>query len=92
MHVYQCTTTTHLHVGAGSVWQLDGASETLVLLGIIVFQTNLQLNCLCEIPGIGLGAFQDGCEGIEGMCGWLLGAWVAAITGEQTDCVLLHQT
>jgi len=34
------------------VSSLDSATETLVLLGIIILETNLQLNSLPELAGI----------------------------------------
>ena len=40
----------NLHHWARDVGQLNGATETLVLLRIIVLQSNLELDGLCEIP------------------------------------------
>ena len=37
---------------------LDGARETLVLLGIVVLQADLQIDCLQELPWFGLGVVQ----------------------------------
>lgn len=39
-----------LHHWARDVGQLNGAAETLVLLRIIVLQSNLELDGLCKIP------------------------------------------
>lgn len=44
-----------LHLGAGDMGQLDGAAETLVLLRVIVLETNLKLNGLGELPALLLG-------------------------------------
>jgi hypothetical protein len=41
------TENANLHVRAGDGWQLDGAGETLVTLGVIVLQADLELNGLC---------------------------------------------
>eukprot|EP00964_Phaeocystis_antarctica_P054143 scaffold31810_cov36-Phaeocystis_antarctica.AAC.1 len=38
-------------LGAGDVRQLDGAGETLVLLGIVVLEADLQLDRLHELHG-----------------------------------------
>ena len=48
----------HLEAWARDVRQLDSARETLVFLGIIVFQANLELNGLRELALLGLGALQ----------------------------------
>ena len=37
------------HLGARDVTQLHCTRETLVLLGIVVFQRDLQLHCFCEL-------------------------------------------
>jgi hypothetical protein len=37
------------HVGAGDGRQLDGAGETLVTLGIVVLQADLELDGLVEV-------------------------------------------
>jgi hypothetical protein len=55
------TQHAHLHVGAGDVRQLHGPRETLVLLGVVVLQTNLQLNGLLELAGLGLSPLQESC-------------------------------
>merc|ERR1711904_403299 len=39
---------TDTHLGARNAGQLDGAGETLVLLGIVVLETNLQFDGLSE--------------------------------------------
>jgi hypothetical protein len=48
------------HVGAGDGGQLDGAGETLVTLGVIVLQADLELNGLKEVALLGLvGVLQE---------------------------------
>jgi len=37
------------HVGAGNAGQLDGTRETLVTLGIVVLETDLELDGLQEV-------------------------------------------
>jgi len=41
LHMLSISKHADLHFGAGYVWQLNRATEPLVLLGVIVFQTNL---------------------------------------------------
>jgi hypothetical protein len=53
------TKHAHLHLGAGDVGQLNRATETLVLLWVIVLQANLKLNCLSELPILLLGSHND---------------------------------
>mmetsp|Transcript_15986 Transcript_15986/g.28434 ORF Transcript_15986/g.28434 Transcript_15986/m.28434 type:complete len:238 (-) Transcript_15986:94-807(-) len=53
-----------LHLRASHERKLHGAAETLVLLGIIVLQTDLQLNGLSELPLLLLGSFQDGLDSV----------------------------
>ena len=38
------------HARAGNTGELDGAGETLVALGIVVFEADLELDSLEEIP------------------------------------------
>lgn len=48
------------HVGAGDGGQPDGAGETLVTLGVIVLQADLELNGLKEVALLGLvGVLQE---------------------------------
>lgn len=48
------------HVGAGDRGQLDGARETLVTLGVIVLQADLELDGLEEVALLGLvGVLQE---------------------------------
>jgi len=42
------------HVGAGDRGQLDGAGETLVTLGVIVLEADLELDRLEEVALLGL--------------------------------------
>lgn len=47
------------HVGAGHGGQLDSAGETLVTLGIVVLQADLELDSLEEVSLLGLqGCFR----------------------------------
>ena len=41
LHMLSISKHADLHFGAGYVWQLNRATEPLVLLGVRVFQTNL---------------------------------------------------
>lgn len=48
------------HVGAGDGGQLDGARETLITLGVIVLQADLELDGLEEVTLLGLvGVLQE---------------------------------
>ena len=38
------------HVGPGDLGKLDGSGETLVTLGIVVLETDLELDGLEEVP------------------------------------------
>ena len=42
------------HVGAGHRGQLDGAGETLVALGVVVLEADLELHRLEEVALLGL--------------------------------------
>ena len=53
------TQDTKLHLGACHVRKLNRAAETLVLLGIIVLQANLELDGLSELPLLILRTLQD---------------------------------
>jgi hypothetical protein len=44
----------HLHVGPRDTGKLDGSTETLVLLGIVLLQTDLELHGLTELSPLGL--------------------------------------
>ena len=51
------------HAGTGDVGELDGARETLVPLGVVVLETNLELDGLDEVTLLLLGRreqFTDG--------------------------------
>merc|ERR1740137_150231 len=39
--------------------QLDSSGETLVLLGVVVLKTDLEVHGLCELPFFVLGMLQD---------------------------------
>lgn len=60
------------HVWAGNLGELDGSRETLITLGIVVLEANLQLDGLEEVALLGLqGVLKElldvgshsGCEG-----------------------------
>ena len=42
------------HVWAGNDWETDGSGETLVTLGIIVLEADLELDSLEEVSLLGL--------------------------------------
>merc|ERR1712192_46876 len=48
----------NLELLAGHMLQLDGARETLVPLGIVVLQANLEVNCLLELPWLVLRSLE----------------------------------
>jgi len=58
------TKHAHLHLWARDVRQLNRAAETLVLLWVVVLQTNLKLNGLGELPILLLGIPNDLGDGI----------------------------
>lgn len=60
--VLHITQHAHLHAWAGDVGQLDGARETLVLLGIVVLEADLQLNGLHELAWLGTGGLHQVCS------------------------------
>ena len=43
------------HARARDIWQLDGARETLVTLGIVVLEADLKLDGLEEVALLGVG-------------------------------------
>lgn len=43
------TKHTDFHFGSWNVGQPDRPAETLILLGVIVLEPNLELNCLSEV-------------------------------------------
>jgi hypothetical protein len=49
----------HPHLGTRNVGQFHGATETLVFLRVIVLQTDLKFNSLCELPDLGDGLPED---------------------------------
>eukprot|EP00983_Pelagomonas_calceolata_P009498 307335-Pelagomonas_calceolata.AAC.3 len=59
--VLDITQHAHFHAGARDVGQLDGARETLVLLGVVVLQANLELDCLREVAGLGPRSLHHAC-------------------------------
>jgi len=48
-----------VHAGLALDGQLDGSAETLVLLGIVVLQADLELDGLHELLLVLLGGFED---------------------------------
>mmetsp|Transcript_4006 Transcript_4006/g.11488 ORF Transcript_4006/g.11488 Transcript_4006/m.11488 type:complete len:231 (+) Transcript_4006:182-874(+) len=46
--------------GTRAVRELDGPAETLVLLRVVVLETDLELNRLSKAPLLGLGTLEDG--------------------------------
>ena len=42
----------HLKLGAGHVGESNGTAETLIFLGIVVLESNLELNGLRELTGL----------------------------------------
>jgi hypothetical protein len=54
----------HPHLGTRNVGQLHGATETLVFLRVIVLQTDLKFNSLCELPVLLLGSSHDLGDGL----------------------------
>ncbi|GMT00836.1 hypothetical protein PENTCL1PPCAC_23010, partial [Pristionchus entomophagus] len=48
-----------LHLGLGDVLQSDGSAETLVLLGIVVLETDLELHSLTELALLLLRSLED---------------------------------
>lgn len=65
------TDDANLGVGLGDVGETDGTSETLITLGIVVLQTDLELDGLGEVTlGLGvLGGSQDGSDGLTNVGG-----------------------
>merc|ERR1719251_708361 len=56
---------TNLELLARDMLQLDGARETLVLLGIIVLQANLEVNSLLEFPWLVLGSLKNSMDRLK---------------------------
>merc|ERR1711974_494874 len=48
------TQDAHCELRAGDMLQLDGARETLVLLGIVVLEADLEVHSFLELPLLGL--------------------------------------
>lgn len=64
-HVLSITKHADLHLGARDVGQLHRTTETLVLLGIIVFQPDLEFNGLSKITLFLLGFINNVCDGFS---------------------------
>jgi hypothetical protein len=43
--------------------ELDGTSETLVSLGVVILQADLELDALDELSGLLLRSIEDGLDG-----------------------------
>merc|ERR1719492_556775 len=56
------TQQANLELLAGHVLQLDSARETLVLLGVVVLQTDLEIHSLLELPRLVLGCLEHGMD------------------------------
>lgn len=60
-----------LHFGAGNIGELDGTRETLVSLGIVVLETDLEFDGFGELAGLFLRTSKNGSEGFTaGGCGY----------------------
>lgn len=53
----------NLQTGSADIGETVRAAETLILLGIVVLQANLQFNGLEEVSLVGGGTFQDSLNG-----------------------------
>ncbi|KAE9535839.1 hypothetical protein AGLY_007740 [Aphis glycines] len=58
------TKNAHLHLGPGDVLQFNGSGETLVLLWIVVLETNLQFDSLQKVFLVCLGLAQHFVDGL----------------------------
>lgn len=54
----------HSHVGTGDLGEPDRAAETLVLLGIVVLETDLELDSLAELTLLLSGFLEHGSDGL----------------------------
>ena len=52
-------------LGAGDVGELDAAGETLVLLGIVVLEADLELDSLSELLLVLLGVLEEAVDGLK---------------------------
>merc|ERR1719507_782542 len=55
----------NLELLAGNMLQLDSARETLVLLGIVVLQANLEVDRLLELSWLVLGVLHDSMDTLK---------------------------
>eukprot|EP00657_Telonema_sp_P-1_P000370 TRINITY_DN106_c0_g1_i2.p1 TRINITY_DN106_c0_g1~~TRINITY_DN106_c0_g1_i2.p1 ORF type:complete len:112 (-),score=34.66 TRINITY_DN106_c0_g1_i2:157-492(-) len=60
LNVVSISENADVKVWAGDVGQLDGPSETLVLVGVVVLEDGLELDGLQKLPLLVLGALEDG--------------------------------
>lgn len=58
------TKHAHLHLWAGNMRQLNWATETLVLLRVVVLQPDLKFDCLHEVPLLLSGIVHDSRDGL----------------------------
>ena len=59
------TENTDGHTGTGNVRELDGTRETLITLGIVVLQTNLEFNSLDKLTLLFLSTGLDGVHNVS---------------------------
>lgn len=53
------------HLGSGNIPQSDGSRETLIFLGIIVLQRNLEFDGFDELPLLLLALSKDGVDAFQ---------------------------
>jgi len=58
------TENANLHSGSGDVGELDGTSETLVSLGIVVLEADLKFDGLDELSGLLLSTLQNSLDSL----------------------------
>jgi hypothetical protein len=63
--VESITEDADCHLGTGDVGELNSSRETLVTLGIVVLETDLELDGLDEITLLLLGLGEDGADGFS---------------------------
>jgi len=53
-----------LHAGAGNVRKLDGTGETLITLGVVILEADLEIDGFHEFAGLSLAPLQDVGQGL----------------------------
>ena len=53
-----------LHAGAGNVGKLDGTGETLITLGVVILEADLEIDGFHEFAGLSLAPLQDVGQGL----------------------------